>query len=95
MPSIKRTLKPSEFKTSFLSCEKDTEEIWKRLFVTSRPYSDILKRLLIIDKPDCLTSDRIEYQDIIDEYNLKKLKDEGYLLMTPRFDLKNHEKTKA
>ena len=40
--------------SSFLSCEIDTEEIVKLLFVKSKPYSDKLKRLLIINKPDCL-----------------------------------------
>ena len=35
-------------KSSFLSCEKDAEEIIKKLFVSSQPYSDLLKRLLII-----------------------------------------------
>jgi hypothetical protein len=34
--------------SSFLSCEKDTEIILRKLFVESRPYSDILKSLLII-----------------------------------------------
>jgi hypothetical protein len=34
--------------SSFLSCEKDTEIILRKLFVESRPYSDILKRLLVV-----------------------------------------------
>ena len=40
--------------SSFLSCEKDAEDIVKLLFVKSKPYSDRLKRLLIVNKPDCL-----------------------------------------
>ena len=36
--------------SSFLSCDKDTEKILKTLFVSSRPYSDRLKRLLIINE---------------------------------------------
>ena len=38
--------------SSFLSCEKDTEIILRKLFVESRPYSNVLKSLLIspIDK---------------------------------------------
>ena len=36
-------------KSSFFSCEKDAEEIIKRLFVSSQPYSDQLKRLLMPD----------------------------------------------
>jgi hypothetical protein len=34
--------------SSFLSCEKDTEIILRKLFVESRPFSDDLKRLLIV-----------------------------------------------
>ena len=40
--------------SSFLSCEKDTETILKKLFIESRPYSDILKRLLLIPNKDAL-----------------------------------------
>ena len=39
-------------KSSFLSCEKDTEEILRKLFVTSHPYSNQLKRLLMINTND-------------------------------------------
>ena len=34
--------------SSFLSVEKDTEQILKTLFVTTKPYSDLLKRLLVL-----------------------------------------------
>jgi hypothetical protein len=40
--------------SSFLSCEKDTETILKKLFIESRPYSDTLKRLLLIPNKDAL-----------------------------------------
>ena len=48
----------TNLKSSFLSCEKDTELIIKKLFVDSRPYSDELKRLLLINTKDCL-DDRV------------------------------------
>ena len=35
-------------RSSFLSCEKDAEIILRKLFVESRPYSDVLKRLLVV-----------------------------------------------
>ena len=44
----------SQFSSSFLSCEKDIEEILKVLFVSSKPYSDHIKRLLVINTKDCL-----------------------------------------
>jgi hypothetical protein len=34
--------------SSFLSCEKDTELILRKLFIESRPYSNVLKKLLVI-----------------------------------------------
>ena len=49
--------------SSFLSCEIDAEKIIKTLFVDSRPYSDKLKRLLIINKPDCLDQNNQDYQN--------------------------------
>ena len=36
----------SQFSSSFLSCEKDIEEILRKLFISSKPYSDYLKKLL-------------------------------------------------
>ena len=47
-------LTANRFNSSFLSCEKDIETILKKLFIESKPYSDILKRLLVINTKDCL-----------------------------------------
>ena len=47
---MRRDLVKAEIKSSFLSCEKDTETILKRLLIESRPHSDILKKLLVIKK---------------------------------------------
>jgi len=47
-------LSPTEFTSSFLSCEKDLEVILKKLFIESQPYSDELKKLLVINTKDCL-----------------------------------------
>jgi hypothetical protein len=49
-------LKPTEFTSSFLSCEKDMQLILKKLFVQSQPYSNDLKKLLIINTKDCLSN---------------------------------------
>ena len=56
--------------SSFLSCENDTELILKKLFVESRPYSDILKRLLVVQNRDALDAN---YD--MSEYSLKRLLD--------------------
>jgi len=49
-------LRPVDFTSSFLSCEKDLETILRKLFVESQPYSDKLKKLLVINTKDCLDS---------------------------------------
>lgn len=86
MPVIRSTMKPSDFKASFLSSEKDAETILKKLFIQSKPYSDILKRLLIVDQPDCLDNSQAQYTALIQDYDLRRLKEEEYVIMTPRMD---------
>lgn len=80
--------------SSFLSCEKDTELILRKLFVTSKPYSDILKSLLVIQAPDCL--DNIEkYKAHLDTYSVARLIEEGYVRFSPLSRFKEHEQVKA
>ena len=83
------------FKSTFLSCETDQETIWRRLFVESRPYSDKLKKLLVINKADCLDEEQIQYQEIIDGINLQDLKDRQYLKNVPKLEFGEHEEVKA
>jgi hypothetical protein len=83
------------FKSTFLSCETDQETIWRRLFVESRPYSDKLKKLLVINAADCLDDEQIQYQEIIDGYNLQDLKNKQYLKNVPKLEFGEHEEVKA
>ena len=46
------------FQTTFLSCEKDQETILKKLFVESKPYSDDIKKLLVVNTKDCLDTSK-------------------------------------
>ena len=55
----------NELKSSFLSCEKDTELIIKKLFVSGKKYSDQLKRLLLLNTKDCLDQSNESYSEII------------------------------
>ena len=71
-------LKPTEFTSSFLSCEKDLETILRKLFVESQPYSDKIKRLLVVNTEDCLSDNPI-YQEAIRDMSLEKLRKEGYI----------------
>lgn len=85
----------TDFKSSFLSCEKDQELIWKKLFVENRPYSDLLKRLLVINTPDCLDTTNVQYKDVIDKYNIGRLRREGYLRVVPRMNLEEFAEVKS
>ena len=81
--------------SSFLSCEKDTETILRKLFIDTRPYSDILKRLLIINTKDCLDLSNMNYKKIVDSYNLSDLREQGYLRLEPKIRFGEHEEVKS
>lgn len=85
----------NNFKSTFLSCETDQETIWRRLFIESRPYSDKLKRLLVLNVADCLDEEQIQYQDVINKVTLQELKDKQYLKNVPKLEFGEHEEVKA
>lgn len=82
-------------KSSFLSCGKDAETIIKKLFVTSKPYSDELKRLLVINTKDCLDNSNENYGKIIENTSLKELMKENYITLVPKLKMKEHEEVKS
>lgn len=85
-----------KFESSFLSCEKDTESIIKKLFVDSKPYSDILKRLLIINTPDCLDDMTNQvYNDKIKQTSVVDLSKEGYVRLNPKITMGENEEVKS
>lgn len=81
-----------DFKSSFLSCEKDAELIVRKLFVDSRPYSDELKRLLLINTKDCL-DDRINsvYNNKITSMSIADMIDDGYIRLKPAIGMKENQ----
>lgn len=82
--------------SSFLSCEKDTETILRKLFVESRPYSEDLIRLLTIPAKDCLDNKTNEqYLQKIKDMSVAKLREKGYIVLEPRVDFNEHEDVKA
>lgn len=85
MRSVKNFI--GDFDSSFLSCEKDTELIIRKLFTDSRPYSDELKRLLLINTKDCL-DDRTNqtYIDKINSTSIADLMDQGYIRLKPKLE---------
>lgn len=83
-------------KSSFLSCEKDIEEILYKLFIKSRQYSESLKRLLLIPNKDCLSNTQNEeYKKLIEKADLNYLRKNGYLKLEPKIRLPEHEDMKS
>lgn len=91
---MKKDLVKPDIRSSFLSCEKDTEIILRKLFVESRPHSDILKKLLVINTKDCLENNPL-YQKKIDSLNLKDLREQQYIRLEPRISFGEHEEVKS
>lgn len=82
--------------SSFLSCEKDAELILRKLFVESRPYSDELKRLLVISAKDCLDNTTNEqYLEKLKDMSVAKMREDGYIKLEPKISLPEHEQIKA
>ena len=92
---MRRDTRTNTFNSSFMSCEKDIETILKKLFVESQPYSNMLKRLLVINTKDCLENDSEAVMDIIDSCSLSKLVKEGYIKLEPKIQFEEHEEVKA
>lgn len=85
-----------DFDSSFLSCEKDTELIVKKLFIDSKPYSDELKRLLLINTKDCLF-DRTNpaYIDKINKTSIADLVEQGYIRLKPQLTFGENAEVKS
>lgn len=95
MKKIASNILRTNYKSTFLSINKDQETIWRMLFVDSKPYSDLLKRLLIINAPDCLDKNQVQYQAIIDQYTIKKMRDNQYIKAIPKLSFGEHEEVKS
>lgn len=89
------TIMTKPLKSSFLSCEKDAETIIKKLFVTSQPYSNELKRLLVINTKDCLDNFNENYRKIVENTSVKELMEGKYITLVPKIKLKEHEEVKS
>lgn len=95
MKRVASNLLETNYRSTFLSCGKDQELIWRKLLVESKPYSDKLKRLLIINTPDCLDRTQAQYQDKINTYTIKRMKDEQYIKAVPKLSFGEHEEVKS
>lgn len=92
---MKRDAIAPQLESSFLSCERDTETILRKLFIDSKQHSKILKRLLVITNKDCLTNiTNLSYQ-AVDDMTLKQLIDDHYIILSPTIKNEEYEKLKA
>lgn len=92
----RNTISIPKIESTFLSCEKDTETIIKKLFTSSQPHSDVLKRLLVINEKDCLDNTTSEvYNKKIKEMSVAKLREEGYIKLEPKIRFNEHEEVRA
>lgn len=83
-------------KSSFLSFEKDLETILRAIFVESYPHSEQLKRLLVINNKDCLDNTESEvYKEVLEKTNLHTLIKEGYIRLSPKIRMPEHEEVKS
>ena len=91
-----KNLAMNPFQSSFLSCEKDAEIILRKLFIESRPYSDDLKRLLVINTKDCL-DDKTNpiYLEKIQKTTLPDLIEKGYIKLSPKLNFGEFEEVKS
>lgn len=93
---MNKLVKLGKITQSFLSMEKDTETILRALFVENQPYSDDLKRLLVINAPDCLDNKESPiYKEAIKEAKIPWLKEQGYLQLKPLIKFPEHTEVKA
>lgn len=84
------------FFSTFLSCEKDSELIIKKLFFDHRKESEILRRLLVINTKDCIDNfDSKVYQEKLKEVTPNFLFEKGYIRLTPKLKLHEHEEVKT
>ena len=95
MKKTASNLLKTNYKSTFLSINKDQETIWRKLLVDSKPYSDQLKRLLIINAPDCLDRNQVQYQTIIDKYTIKDMREQQFIKSIPKLSFGEHEEVKS
>lgn len=82
---------PNQLQSSFNSCQKDLKEILKKIFVESIPLSTQLKKLFIINSKKCLEAD----DSLVQDYDLKRLREEGYIKIEPKLQFEEHSEVKS
>ena len=93
---MQRDLVKKNLNSSFLNVEKDTLRIIRKLFVESRPYSDILKALLVVNGNDVLKNMKNPvYHQAIQQATPTWLKDNDYILTVPKINIPEFDEKKS
>lgn len=91
-----RMMKEELTASSFMGVEKDTRIILENLFEKDKIYSDRLKRLLLINSPDCLLDYKNPvYNQKINSMGINELIEQGYVRLRPKFELTENEDLKS
>lgn len=95
MKKVASNILKKNFASTFCSIARDQETIWHKLLVSSKPYSDKLKRLLIINTPNCLDPSQEQYARKINQYTIKDMMDAQYIKTIPKLSFGEHEEVKS
>lgn len=80
----------------FFSCSGDLNKFLELLFIKNRPYSNKLKRLLIINSPDCLSSEKDdEYNAFVQNFSVSDMIEKGYIRLNTKIARGTHEEIKS
>ena len=71
-------------KSSFLSVERDFQLIIEKLFADHPQHAKMLKRLLVINEPDCLDNLDSEVYKQAEQISVSDLIKRGYIRFNPR-----------
>lgn len=89
-------MRPIDFTSSFLSCENDLQLILRKLFIESQPYSNELKRLLVLNTKDCLDNKESQvYKDKMKDMTISRLRELGYIKFEPKIKVPEHQQVKS
>lgn len=82
-------------KSSFLSVERDFQLIIEKLFADHPQHAKMLKRLLVINEPDCLDNLDSEVYKQAEQISVSDLIKRGYIRFNPKIRFHEHEDVKS
>lgn len=92
---MRRDVLAAPLHSSFLSCERDTETILRKLFIDSKQHGKTLKRLLVISNNNCLADATNPDYLAVEAMSLKQLLDNHYVILSPKIENEEYAKLKT